>query len=102
MIVKDKIKKEEIQSPLTKAAIDIKRKIVSLGCELHIDCVEELIKNGSQTNDVWGFNIYPDGRLDFVSLINIRPQDNNRSMEIQNREIRQKIEEIIKKLMTNG
>lgn len=101
MIVKNRIKKEELQSPFTKAATDIKKEIVSLGCELHIDCVEELIRNGSEAKDVWGFNIYPDSRIDFVSLINIRPADNNRSMEIQNPEIRQKIEEVIKQLMTN-
>lgn len=100
MIIKDKIKKEDLQSPFVKAAIDIKKEIISLGCELHIDCAEELIKNGSEAKEIWGFNIYPDGHVDFVSLINIRPADNNRSMEIQNQEIRQKITEVVKKLTT--
>lgn len=98
MIVKTKIKKEEIQEPFTKAAADIKTKAVSLGGEFHMDCLEELIKDGSEAKDVWGFNIYPDGRIDFISLINIRPQENNRSMEIKNPEICQKIKEIIKDL----
>ena len=101
MILKDKIKREELQIPFTKAALDIEKETVSLGCELHIDCVDELIKNGSAPKDIWGFNIYPDGHLDFVSLINIRPADDNRSMEIKNQEIRQKIEKIIKELMAN-
>lgn len=101
MIVKDKIKKGDLQSPFIKAVVDIEKKTVALGCELHIDCFDELLRNGSEVKDVWGFNIYPDGHLDFVSLINIRPADDNRSMEIKNQEIRQKIEKIIKELMTN-
>jgi len=98
MVIRDKIKKDELRSPFTKAAIDTEKEIVSLGCELHIDCVDELINGDSEAKDVWGFNIYSDGRIDFVSLINIRPADNNRSMEIQNEKIRQKIEKIVKKL----
>ena len=98
MIINEgKIKKENIQSPFTKAVADIDKKILSIDCELHIDCAEELIKNGSQDKDLWGFNIYPDFHLDFVSLINIRPVDNNRSMEIQIPEIKEKITEIVKK-----
>lgn len=97
MIIENKIEKSDIQSPFTKAVIDIEKEILSIGCEFHIDCAEELTENGSQNKDLWGFNIYPDFHLDFVSLINIRPADNNRSMEIQNQEIREKIEKIFKK-----
>ena len=100
MIIKEgKIKKEDIQSPFTKAVIDIEQEILSIDCELHIDCAEELIKDRSKNKDLWGFNIYPDFHLDFVSLINIKPVDNNRSMEIQNQEIREKIEKIFRKFI---
>jgi len=98
MIIRNKIKKEEIESPFTKAVADIEKEIVSIKCELHIDCAEELIKNGSSISDLWGFNIYPDGSLDFVSLINIRPPK-NRSMEIEDEKIRQKIETVIRSLI---
>ncbi len=99
MIVKGKIEKGNLEKPFTKAVADIKKGSISIGCELHIDCVEELIKDGSNHNDLWGFNIYPDGSLDFISLINIRPADNNRSMDIQNKEIRKIVEETIKKYL---
>lgn len=99
MLIRDRIKKENLEKPFTKAVADTKREIISIGCELHIDCSEELIKDGSSPNDLWGFNIYPDGSLDFISLINIRPADNNRSMDIQNEEIRQKIEGVVKKYL---
>ena len=99
IIGENKIKKEDIQSPFTKAVADIDKKILSIGCELHIDCAEELIKNDSEAKNLWGFNIYPDFHLDFVSLINVRPADNNRSMEIQNQEICDKIQGIFKKFI---
>lgn len=99
MIIKDKIKRETLQSPFTKAAADIKKGKISIGCELHIDCVEELIEEGSKLSDLWGFNIYSDGSLDFVALINIRPAAGNRSMKIHNKEICEKIENIVRKLL---
>jgi hypothetical protein len=99
MIIRDKIKNEDLRAPFVKAVADIEKEIISIGCELHADCAEELVKDGSNYKDLWGFNIYPDRFLDFISLINIRPADNNRSMEIQNQEIREKIESIVKKYL---
>ena len=96
MIVQNKINRETLKEPFAKAVADIEKRIISIDCELHIDCAEELTKDGSNSNDLWGFNIYPDGILDFISLINIRPAAGNRSMDIQNQAIREKIEEIVK------
>ncbi len=104
-LIKEKITKEKFQEiageeTMCKVAVDVKREIVSIGCELHIDCAEQLLQNGSVTEDIWGANVYPkDREIDLVSLINIRPADNNRSMEIQDKEIKQKVETVIKKLL---
>lgn len=97
MIVKSKLNKTDIPSPFYKAAADIEKETLSVDCELHIDCADELVQSGSEAKDVWGFNIYPDGTIDFVSLINIRPQDDNRGMEIEDAKIRNKIESIVAK-----
>jgi len=99
MIVQNKIQKEELKPPFIKAVADIEKEIISVDCELHIDCAEELVREGSEWKNLWGFNIYPDASVDFISLINIRPASRNRSMEIQNPEIRQKIESIFQKLL---
>ncbi len=96
MIIKDKVRQEDLEVPFIKAVIDMRKEIISVKCDLHIDCAEELIKEGSNSNDLWGFNIHPDGSLDFISLINIRPSE-NRSMDIQDEEIKTKIREIFKK-----
>jgi hypothetical protein len=99
MIIKEKTSLESFGS-FVKVVVDIERNIISAGCELHADCVEELMADGSLYPNLWGANIYPeDKKIDFISLINIRPAANNRSMDIEDQNIRKKIEDIIKKLV---
>ena len=54
-----------------------------------------MIEDGSKQNNLWGFNIYlnkpKESRLEYNSLINIRPKQGNRNMEIENEEIKNKI-----------
>ena len=95
MIIERKIKKEELKKPFIKAVVDVERGKVSISCELHIDCADELLKDGSLGKSLWGINIYPDKSIDFVSLINIRPAENNRSMKIESGELRDKIQKIV-------
>ena len=100
MIIKEKISLGLFNPLFIKVVVDIEQEIISAGGELHSDCMEELLNSGSSPKDLWGANIYPtDKKIDFVSLINIRPLDNNRSMDIGNTVIKERIEAIIKKLL---
>ncbi len=79
-----------------KVVVDVERGILAAGCELHSDCADELVGSGSSWKNLWGANVYPDERkIDFVSLINIRPAEGNRSMEIQIPEVRVAVEKVI-------
>ena len=79
-----------------KIVVDLEKKILAIGCELHIDCAEELIQKSSISKNLWGANAYmSDKRIDFVSLINIRPSENNRSMEIQDPGVKDRVAAII-------
>jgi len=99
MIIKGKTSLESFGS-FVKAVVDIEKEIISVGCELHVDCVEELMADGSSYANLWGANVYPkDKKIDFIALINIRPASGNRSMEIEDTNIRKKVEDIIKKLV---
>ncbi len=110
-IIKSPISKEEFQSLLLKekdnfgmlkATVDIKKEIIAINCELHCDCAEQLYKIDSDWRDVWGINIYlSDKTIEYNSFINIRPQMNNSSMEIQDSDIKEKIDKIINKLIFN-
>ncbi len=105
-IVEDKVSLQELREiaeefyvTMAKGVVDIKKEIVAFGGEYHADANEVIIENGSRQNDVWGFNIYVDrpraSWIEYISLINIRPQAGNSEMEIQDTAIRDKMRTII-------
>lgn len=85
---------------MIKLAVDVEREILAGGGEIHADCEQKLLEDGSQQEDVWGADWYPElKRVGFESLINIRPRQQNRGMEIQDPVIREKIEIIVRHLL---
>lgn len=89
---------------LVKAVVDTKRKIMVIDAELHSDQETFLIANGSKQKNLWGINLYPDIQgedfIEFDSMINIRPSFGNNTRGVESPEIREKIREIVKKLIT--
>lgn len=80
-----------------KTVIDVEKKVCSAGMDRHFEGEEILIKQGSRQSDIWGGGIdLETSVVDFNSFINIRPNDNNTSNEIQNAEIRKKYEKLTK------
>lgn len=109
-IIKEKISLKEVEElakefykEMVKGVADIERGVIALGGEWHMDANEVLIKEGSEQQNLWGFNIYwekpKDERLEYNSLINIRPGQNNKGMEIESEEIKNKIFEIVNNLV---
>lgn len=88
---------------MIKAVVDVEREIVGLDAELHADLEDLLIEEGSQQKDLWGINLYPaksDNELiEYTSFINIRPSQDNRSMEVQDPELRDRIRSICERLL---
>ncbi len=81
-----------------KLAVDIKRGLVAGGGMLHADCEAVLLDDGSNQEDVWGADWLPDSKeVRFEALINIRPRQNNRSMIIEDKKTRNKVEKVVKK-----
>jgi hypothetical protein len=90
---------EELETYI-KLAVDVERSILAGGGEYHADCEEVLLADGSRQQDIWGADWYPDQRkVEFGALINIRPHQGNRSMEIEDPKLRAKIETIIRRLL---
>jgi len=90
---------------LIKAVVDIERGIMAVDAELHSDEEAILLENGSQQKNIWGINIYPeffakDDFIEFDSMINLRPSQNNRGRGVDDPEIRKKIVEITNKLIS--
>lgn len=94
---------EERFGNMVKAVVDIEKEIMAVDAELHADEEAELLENGSKQENLWGINIYPEmpkGEwIEFDSMINLRPSQGNRTRGVDKLEIRQKIVEIVNKLV---
>lgn len=83
-----------------KLAVDVRLGILAGGGELHADCEQILLADGSEQYDVWGADWDPiNQQVTFESLINIRPRQNNRKLEIQDPTLRSQIETIVVNLL---
>lgn len=89
---------KEWHQTLVKGVADIKTGLVALGGEWHMDANNRLIEEGSDQKNLWGFNLYPkekgDAAIEYNSLINIRPMQDNRSMEITSEETRNAVRRV--------
>lgn len=82
-----------------KVVVDIRRQILSAGGEKHVDAEQLLLKDGSCQEDLWGAGLdLETNEMDFDSLINLRP-NRNRSREILDKNIREKVEAITRSLL---
>ena len=83
-----------------KLAVDIERRVLAGGGILHADCEAELLNEGSRQEEIWGADWFPKSqKVQFEALINIRPRQDNPSMEIQDSHIRSKVESIVTELL---
>ncbi|OHA00526.1 MAG: hypothetical protein A3C11_00465 [Candidatus Sungbacteria bacterium RIFCSPHIGHO2_02_FULL_49_12] len=108
-IIDETITKQELRSiaknqfgDMVKAVVDIEKKIMAVGGELHADEEALLLDKGSHQASLWGINLYPDKSdadwIEFDSMINIRPSQENTSRRVNNPEIQEKIRAVIAKL----
>ena len=87
---------------MVKAVVDIDRQIIAINSELHSDLERILLEDGSRQESLWGINLYPeyfgtDNFIEFDSLINIRPWQDNRSRYVENDNTRSQIIKIVGK-----
>jgi hypothetical protein len=88
---------EMLQSYI-KLAVDIDREILAGGGVMHADCEAVLLEDGGRQEFIWGADWDPVAQqVTFESLINIRPRQNNPSMDLLDPAIREKVAEIVLK-----
>ena len=91
---------------MVKLVVDVRRRVVAIGGELHADAEALLLEQGSRQADLWGANYYPglgpSQSVEFTALINIRPAQGNRSMEIQDPGMREAVRSIVQALVGSG
>ena len=85
---------------LVKAVVDVELNILIVDAELHADMEQFLINEGSKQSNLWGINLHPDlwgtnKFIEFDSMINLKPNQENYSRDVKHPDIRKKITEII-------
>ena len=108
-ILTRKINRNELNSldsgyfdDMIKAVVDIEKEIIAVDAELHADLEGLLMDEGSEQADLWGMNFLTDEDeidefVEFDSLINIRPKQDNRSRYVEDESVRNKILEVVEK-----
>ncbi len=107
IIINKPISKEElfkkivflINDEMVKGVVDLKKQLIALDAPLHADLEQNLLVAGSSQQDLWGINLYKDESdedfIEFDSMINLRPGQNNRSRSVEDPDLRQQITKLI-------
>ena|SRR5581483_4497616 len=107
----DKIKLDELKEmskkmhgSMVKAVVDVQKKLVVVDADLHVDEEQMLLESGSSQQDLWGINLWPenygkDNFIEYDSMINIRPSQNNPSRSVESAETRKQIEQIVNEVV---
>lgn len=113
VIVRERIDSDLLRSlakrhfvDMVKYVVDVERQVIAVGGGLHADAEAVLLEDGSRQQDLWGANYYPtrdeSSCIEFTSLINIRPAQDNRSMELQDASLREKVRVLTHHLLGRG
>jgi hypothetical protein len=91
---------------MVKAVVDVGRGIMAIGGDLHSDEEAFLLDDGSVQKDLWGINLYPeetgDDMVEFDSMINVRPSQENRTRDVEDEATRKAIRAIVARLVTEA
>lgn len=95
---------EAMYGTFVKADVDVGQDKLIVDMEFHADGEAELLNNGSKQADLWGINLHPEkfGTPEFIefdSMINLKPRQNNMSRSVENPEVRAKITEVVKRVV---
>lgn len=96
---------QKMYGTLVKAVIDIEKNAMVVDAELHADEEAYLLEHGSKQKDLWGINLYPakfgtDDFIEYDSMINIRPSQNNMTRGVEDKTTRETIIKIVSEKVT--
>ena len=109
-ILREKVSRELLKElaantfvDMIKCVADVELDLLAVDAELHADLESMLLENGSEQENLWGFNLYPeetgDDFIEFDSLITIRAWQGNRSRDVEDENVRQQIRDIVSKFV---
>ncbi len=99
-----KVLVENSSRNFVKAVVDIELDLMAIDAVLHSVLRTLLIEGGSNLENLWGINLYPDltgdDFIEFKSMINVRPYQNNKSRGVEDDSKRKKIIQVVEKWVT--
>ncbi|MCL4417200.1 MAG: DUF5674 family protein [Patescibacteria group bacterium] len=106
LIIKKRATKKDVQKiaedfeGYIKVVVDVEKGILTGGGERHFDGEQKLLREGSKQENLWGGGFDLETKeIDYNSIINLRPNQNNPSRDILSERIRKKFDKIVKKLL---
>ena len=79
-----------------KVVVDIDKRILTAGGERHVDGEQMLLADGSHQSSLWGGGFDTETKeIDYNSMINLRPTDQNPSREILSAAIRDRFNSVV-------
>lgn len=83
-----------------KVVVDIEQEILGGGGERHFEAEQKLLTEGCRQENLWGGGLDLETKeIDYNSIINLRPAQNNPSRDVLSSEIRAKFDTIVKRLL---
>ncbi len=106
LVIKRKATKNEIKkmsedlAGFIKVVVDVEDKILAGGGQRHVEGEQKLLQAGSKQHNLWGGGFDTETKeIDYNSMINLRPSQDNPSRDILSSEIRKIFEKIVKNLL---
>lgn len=79
-----------------KLAVDLEQGILAGGGEWHADCEAVLLELDCDHSSIWGAGwLWQTQQVTFDSLINIRPKQGNRTLELEDLKLRERVQSIV-------
>jgi hypothetical protein len=111
-IIRDRISRSQLThlamgqfGDMVKGVVDVQRRIMAIGGELHSDEEAILLDDGSHQADLWGINLYPGEDepdwIEYDSMINVRPSQGNRSRSVEDVALQGAIRQIVESLVSD-
>jgi hypothetical protein len=96
---------DKMYGNIVKAVADIDKKLMVVDAEMHVDEEEYLLEHGSLQNNLWGINLHPanygtEDFIEFDSMINIRPRQQNMSRNVEDPAIQNQIKDLVHGIVT--
>lgn len=83
-----------------KGVVDVDKRLLAVDAPMHMDLEQLFLQAGSAQQNLWGINLYldeddPEELVEFDSMINLRPAQNNRTRGVGDEKTRELIKEIV-------